>query len=214
MSDATRARLSTLEAFDRLGSGLAISARDLDLRGGGDLIGEDQAGHIRMIGAALYQRLLERAVRVARGEAQAAEWTPGLNLGESGAIPFDYVPDAVTRINLYARLARLQTLAEIDAFEEELGDRFGVAPPAAVTLLALARLQTLARTANVRQVNAGPKGLAFTLDPVETDNALDRVARLAPQARLDDNRLLIAAPTDDRDERRLLVERLLLALAD
>jgi transcription-repair coupling factor (superfamily II helicase) len=75
MSDATRARLSTLEAFDRLGSGLAISARDLDLRGGGDLVGEDQAGHIKMIGAALYQRLLERAVRVARGEVAAAEWT-------------------------------------------------------------------------------------------------------------------------------------------
>jgi hypothetical protein len=78
LSDATRARLSTLEAFDRLGSGLAISARDLDLRGGGDLVGEDQAGHVRMIGAALYQRLLERAVRVARGEVEAGEWTPDI----------------------------------------------------------------------------------------------------------------------------------------
>ena len=65
LSDATRARLSTLEAFDRLGSGLAISARDLDLRGGGDLVGEEQAGHMQMIGAALYQRLLDRAIRVA-----------------------------------------------------------------------------------------------------------------------------------------------------
>ncbi len=213
MSDATRARLSTLEAFDRLGSGLAISARDLDLRGGGDLIGEDQAGHVRMIGPALYQRLLEQAVRAARGEALAAEWTTVLNIGESGAIPFDYVPDAVTRINLYARLARLQSLAEIDAFEVELDDRFGAVPSAAVTLLELARLQTLARAANVRQVNAGPKGLALTLDPTEADKALGRTARLAPQARLDDNRLLIAAPIDDSDERRLLVERLLLALA-
>jgi transcription-repair coupling factor (superfamily II helicase) len=92
LSDATRARLSTLEAFDRLGSGLAISARDLDLRGGGDLVGEDQAGHVRMIGAALYQRLLERAVRVARGEVEAGEWTPDIVLGETGAIPGDYVP--------------------------------------------------------------------------------------------------------------------------
>ncbi|WP_454759990.1 DEAD/DEAH box helicase [Caulobacter segnis] len=213
MSDATRARLSTLEAFDRLGSGLAISARDLDLRGGGDLVGEDQAGHVRMIGAALYQRLLERAVRAARGEAQAAEWTPTLNLGEAGAIPLDYVPDAVTRINLHARLARLESLAEIDAFEEELEDRFGAVPAATVNLLGLTRLQILARAANVRQVSAGPKGLAFILDPVEAAAALGRTARIAPQARLEDNRLLIAVATDDGDARRLLVERVLLALA-
>jgi transcription-repair coupling factor (superfamily II helicase) len=213
MSEATRARLSTLEAFDRLGSGLAISARDLDLRGGGDLVGEDQAGHVRMIGAALYQRLLERAVCVARGETQPAEWTPVLNLGEAGAIPLDYVPDPVTRINLHARLARLESLAEIDAFEEELEDRFGAVPAATVNLLSLTRLQVLARAAHVRQVSVGPKGLALTLDPTEAPAALGRTARVAPQARLEDNRLLIAAPTDDGDERRLLVERLLLALA-
>jgi transcription-repair coupling factor (superfamily II helicase) len=213
MPDATRARLSTLEAFDRLGSGLAISARDLDLRGGGDLVGEDQAGHVKMIGAALYQRLLERAVRVARGEMPAAEWTPVLNLGETGAIPLDYVPDAVTRINLYARLARLANLADIDAFEEELEDRFGAVPPAAISLLALARLQILARAADVRQVNAGPRGLAFTLEPTGAATALKRVARVAPEARIEGHRLLIATPTDDGGERRLLVERLLLALS-
>jgi transcription-repair coupling factor (superfamily II helicase) len=89
------------------------------------LVGDDQAGHIKMIGAALYQRLLERAVRVARGEVAAAEWTPVLNLGRAGAIPVDYVPDPVTRINLYARLERLETWRQIDAFEEELDDRFG-----------------------------------------------------------------------------------------
>lgn len=213
MSEATRARLSTLEAFDRLGSGLAISARDLDLRGGGDLVGEDQAGHIRMIGAALYQRLLERAVRVARGEAQVVEWSPVLNLGETGAIPLDYVPDPVTRINLYARLTRLEGLAEIDSFEEELNDRFGVVPTATVNLLGLTRLQILARAAKVRQVSAGPKGLALTLDPSDAPAALARTARATPQARLDVNRLLITAPIDDGEARRLLVERLLQALA-
>jgi transcription-repair coupling factor (superfamily II helicase) len=123
LSEATRARLSTLEAFDRLGSGLAISARDLDLRGGGDLVGEDQAGHVKMIGAGLYQRLLARAVRVARGEVDAGDWTPDLSLSQSGAIPIDYVPDPVTRIGLYGRLARLEALEDIDGFEEELDDR-------------------------------------------------------------------------------------------
>jgi transcription-repair coupling factor (superfamily II helicase) len=213
MSDATRARLSTLEAFDRLGSGLAISARDLDLRGGGDLVGEDQAGHIKMIGAALYQRLLERAVRVARGEVAAAEWIPVLNLGQAGAIPIDYVPDAVTRINLYARLERLDGVTQIDEFEEELDDRFGAVPRAAADLLALARLKVLARAAEVRQVSAGPKGLAFVLDPATSPIAVAKVVKLAPAARIEDDRLLLATPDLDDGDRQALIERLLLALA-
>jgi transcription-repair coupling factor (superfamily II helicase) len=213
LSDATRARLSTLEAFDRLGSGLAISARDLDLRGGGDLVGEDQAGHVKMIGAALYQRLLERAVGVVRGEVEAGEWSPELILGEAGVIPVDYVPDAVTRIGLYGRLARLETLEDIDGFEEELDDRFGTVPAATLTLLALARLQTLARLAGVRQVRAGPKGVALTLTPAAANAAAKRLARLAPDAAVEDGRVVIAAPTDDDAQRRDLVERLLLAIA-
>ena len=165
VSDATRARLSTLEAFDRLGSGLDISARDLDLRGGGDLVGEEQAGHMKMIGAALYHRLMERAVRVARGEAPEADWTPELFLGEPASLPPAYVPDAVTRINLYARLSRLASTEEVDAFEEELDDRFGPLPPEVAALVAAARLGVLARAAGVRKVAAGPAAVAFDLDP-------------------------------------------------
>jgi len=213
LSEATRARLSTLEAFDRLGSGLAISARDLDLRGGGDLVGDDQAGHVKMIGAALYQRLLERAVRVARGEIEGGEWTPDLALGEAGSIPIDYVPDAVTRIGLYGRLARMETLEEIDAFEEELEDRFGAIPAQAVTLLSRARLQALARAAEVRQVRAGPKGAALTLTPSSAKSAAKRLARLAPDMSVDEGKIVISQPTEDDAQRRDLVERLLLALA-
>ena len=213
LSEATRARLSTLEAFDRLGSGLAISARDLDLRGGGDLVGEDQAGHVKMIGAALYQRLLERAVRVARGEAEAGEWTPDLVLGETGVIPVDYVPDAVTRIGLYGRLARLETMEDIDGFEEELEDRFGTVPSAALTLLTLARLKILARSAGVRQVRAGPKGVALILAPAAAKAAAKRLARLDQDVSVEDDRVVVAAATDDDAQRRALVERLLLAIA-
>lgn len=213
LSEAARARLSTLEAFDRLGSGLAISARDLDLRGGGDLVGEDQAGHMRMIGAALYQRLLERAVRAARGEDDAMDWTPDLALGAVGVIPLDYVPDAVTRIGLYGRLARLEALEDIDAFEEELEDRFGALPEPVLSLLALARLQTLARQARVRQVRAGPKGVALSLEPKRAKAAAKRVAAVARDVSVDDARVVVAAPTQDDAERRDLVERLLLALA-
>ena len=163
LREATRARLSTLEAFDRLGSGLAISARDLELRGAGDLIGDEQAGHLKTIGTALYQRLLDRAVRVAKGELEGPEWTPELNLGFSGAIPEVYVPDATIRINLYARLARLGSGDEVEDFAEELEDRFGPLPADAEALLDFGRIQALTRAAGVVRLDAGPKAVALTM---------------------------------------------------
>ena len=164
IGDATRARLSTLEAFDRLGSGLDIAARDLDLRGGGDLVGEEQAGHMKMVGAALHQRLMARAVAAARGEDPEPDWTPEVQLGLSGALADAYIPDATTRINLYARLTRLADAEEVDAFEEELEDRFGPLPAEAMALVSAARLGVLARAAGVRRVMAGPQAVAFDLD--------------------------------------------------
>jgi transcription-repair coupling factor (superfamily II helicase) len=212
LSEATRARLSTLEAFDRLGSGLAISARDLDLRGGGDLVGDDQAGHMRMIGAALYQRLLARAVRVARGEAEIADWTPEITLDDPGAIPVDYVPDAITRINLYGRLARMESLAEIDAFEEELEDRFGSPPPDLSRLLDQARLQGLAKAAGVRQVRAGPKGVSLVLPPAALSAAQKALSPWAKALSTGEDKIIIGVATEEGTERRTLVQRLLLAL--
>ena len=124
---ATRKRLATLETMDRLGAGFAISARDLDPRGAGDLFGEDQAGHVKLIGMGLYRHLLERALRAARGEPPPDEWSPELNLGAAGRIPADYVPEAEVRINLYARLAKLTDESDVDALGEEIEDRFGTA---------------------------------------------------------------------------------------
>jgi transcription-repair coupling factor (superfamily II helicase) len=213
LSEATRARLSTLEAFDRLGSGLAISARDLDLRGGGDLVGEDQAGHVRMIGAGLYQRLLTRAVQAARGEAEIADWTPDISLGDPGAIPVDYVPDAVTRINLYGRLTRLEDLAKIDAFEEELEDRFGNLPAPLTNLIDQARLLHLAKVAGVRQVRAGPKGVSLTMPEAIMPSARKRLAKWADQVSQKEDKIIVGVATDTDEERRALIQRVLSALA-
>ncbi|MBO9547174.1 DEAD/DEAH box helicase [Caulobacter sp.] len=213
LSDATRARLSTLEAFDRLGSGLAISARDLDLRGGGDLVGEDQAGHVRMIGAGLYQRLLTRAVQVARGEADVADWTPDISLGDPGAIPVDYVPDAVTRINLYGRLARFDGSGDIDAFEEELEDRFGSLPAQLTDLLDQARLQRLARAAGVRQLRAGPKGVSLAMPAAAIPVAEKALSRWGGKLSTGDGKIVVGVATETDAERRDLVQSLLSALA-
>ena len=157
----TLKRLRTLEAFDRLGAGFAISGRDLDMRGAGDLLGETQAGHMRLIGVELYQQLREGALRTARGET-VARWTPELHLGLEGQLPADWIPDEDLRLSLYARLSRLRDVEDVEAFEEELRDRFGDVPDAAMRLIALARVRELARAHGVARIDAGPAAVALT----------------------------------------------------
>lgn len=163
---ATEKRLRTLEALSHLGAGFEISARDLDLRGAGDLFGEEQAGHMKLIGTDLYQHLLQRAL--AGGGEDAA---PAINLGVRGRLPPDYVPEPEVRLNLYARLDRLADDAAIAAFEDELDDRFGDIPEPVVTLLTLARLRAACRARGIRELDGGPDALAVTF----RDGAADAV---------------------------------------
>ncbi|MBW6533116.1 DEAD/DEAH box helicase [Sphingomonas sp. RRHST34] len=167
----TLKRLRTLEAFDRLGAGFAISARDLDMRGAGDLLGDTQAGHMKLIGIDLYQQLLEGALRRARGE-EVERWTPELQLEVGGRLPESWIRDEEIRVTIYARLARIDEGEALDALEEELEDRFGALPEEARTLLAVARLRVDARAAGIAAVAAGPAAIALTPRPgVEIDAA-------------------------------------------
>lgn len=165
LSESTAARtlqrLRTLSTFDRLGAGFDISLRDLDMRGGGDLSGESQAGHMKLIGVDLYQHLLDKALRAVRGET-VEDWTPDLHLETTGCLPADWIPEADVRLGLYGRLARLPYSAALDGFEEELLDRFGALPPPALLLIETARLVHLARAARIARVDAGPAAIALT----------------------------------------------------
>ncbi|TCP37053.1 helicase-related protein [Sphingomonas sp. BK235] len=167
----TLKRLRTLEAFDRLGAGFAISARDLDMRGAGDLLGDTQAGHMKLIGIDLYQQLLEGALRRARGE-EVERWTPELQVEVGGRLPESWIRDEEIRVTIYARLARIDDGEALDVLEEELEDRFGALPEEARTLLAVARLRVDARAAGIAAVAAGPAAIALTPRPgVEIDAA-------------------------------------------
>ncbi|WP_420142146.1 TRCF domain-containing protein, partial [Sphingomonas sp.] len=157
----TLKRLRTLEAFDRLGAGFAISARDLDMRGAGDLLGEAQAGHMKLIGIDLYQHLLEGALRAARGET-VERWAPELHLGIQGRLAEAWIPDEEMRVSLYCRLARIDDPDALDDFAAELEDRFGTRPPEAETLLHTARIRLAARTLRIARIDAGPAAIALT----------------------------------------------------
>ncbi len=203
----TLKRLRTLEAFDRLGAGFQISARDLDMRGAGDLLGDEQAGHMKLIGVELYQFLLESALRVQRGE-DVERWTPELNLGVEGHLPADWIPDEELRVTLYARLARIPDTTALDAFAEELVDRFGAMPEPAERLLAIARIRATARRASIARIDAGPGAIALT--PRDGFAADISGADLEKK----DDRLILKERIADAGERLARVVSLIDLLAD
>ncbi|WP_294188737.1 TRCF domain-containing protein [uncultured Sphingomonas sp.] len=200
----TLKRLRTLEAFDRLGAGFAISARDLDMRGAGDLLGETQAGHMKLIGIDLYQQLLEDALRRARGE-EADRWTPELQLGVEGCLPEAWIPDEELRVSIYGRIARLYDAEALDALEEELEDRFGAMPEEARTLIAVARLRAEARAAQIQRIVAGPAAIALEPRP--------RVTLSADALEEKNGRYLLRERIADADARLAKVQEVVAALA-
>ncbi len=203
LTEATRKRLRTLESLDRLGAGFAISARDLDIRGAGDLVGDAQSGHMKLIGIDLYQHLLERAVREAQGE-KLERWTPVINVGVGGRIPSDWIPEADTRLSLYLRLARLVSRAELDAFEDELVDRFGKEPEEAATLLRIANVRVMLRDAKWAKVDAGPNAIAFTPRVDPTKKAIAEAGLVAKN-----DRLLLQESIHEPMQRLARIEKLL-----
>lgn len=201
----TRARLATLQAFDRLGAGFEISARDLDQRGAGDLLSDEQSGHVKLIGVDLYQHLLERALRDARGEA-VDDWTPQLNLGSGGHLPESWIPDEEIRVGLYVRFARLREIGALEQFEQELTDRFGELPAEVQLILATARVRVLARSANIAKVDAGPAAIAFTPRPCRS------VDKLPADLEEKGDRFLLREALDDVDARLHRTEEMLAEL--
>ena len=116
---ATR-RLEVLQSLDQLGAGFSVASHDMDIRGAGNLLGEEQSGHVREVGIELYQEMLEEAVSSMQeggdGATSADQWSPAINLGASVLIPEDYVADLNVRMSLYRRLSGLETRADIDRF--------------------------------------------------------------------------------------------------
>ena len=164
ITKAAEARLKALSALDTLGAGFTLASHDLDLRGGGNLLGEEQSGHIRDVGVELYQAMLEDAVaEMKTGENEADhDWSPQINTGVPVLIPDHYVPDLDVRLQLYRRLAGAGSKDEREAFAAELIDRFGPLPEEAQHLLAIMHIKALCKTAGIEKVDAGPKGAVIS----------------------------------------------------
>ncbi|MBL8577155.1 MAG: transcription-repair coupling factor [Mesorhizobium sp.] len=163
LTDTADRRLKVLQSLDTLGAGFQLASHDLDIRGAGNLLGEEQSGHIKEVGFELYQQMLEEAVSEIRdtGEAVDGGWSPQITVGTAVMIPEGYVPDLQLRLALYRRLGDLETPEEIDAFGAELIDRFGPLPDEVQHLLKIVFIKALCRQANVEKLDAGPKGVVI-----------------------------------------------------
>ena len=160
-------RLKVLGSLDSLGAGFTLASQDLDIRGAGNLVGEEQSGHVREVGYELYQSMLEEAIAKLRsGELdglpdEGETWAPQINLGVPVLIPEDYVPDLDVRLGLYRRLSELTTKVELEGFAAELIDRFGKLPKEVNTLLLVIRIKAECKKACIARFDAGPKGVTI-----------------------------------------------------
>jgi transcription-repair coupling factor (superfamily II helicase) len=165
LSEGAEKRLKVLQSLDTLGAGFSLASHDLDIRGGGNLLGEEQSGHIREVGFELYQAMLEEEILSLKGGGMGEsedKWSPEIGLGTSVLIPETYVSDLHLRLGLYRRLSTLDSRADIDGFAAELADRFGTPPEEVTHLLDVMEIKALCRIAGVAKIDAGSKGAVLS----------------------------------------------------
>ncbi|NKW78892.1 transcription-repair coupling factor [Rhodobacteraceae bacterium R_SAG7] len=164
LTDSAEKRLRVLGSLDTLGAGFTLASQDLDIRGAGNLLGEEQSGQMRDVGYELYQSMLEEAIaKIKSGEVEGLvegddQWAPQINLGVPVLIPEAYVPDLDVRLGLYRRLSSLTTKVELEGFAAELIDRFGKLPKEVNTLMLVVRIKAMCKKAGIAKLDGGPKG--------------------------------------------------------
>jgi transcription-repair coupling factor (superfamily II helicase) len=197
LTEGAEKRLKVLQSLDTLGAGFSLASHDLDIRGAGNLLGEEQSGHIREVGFELYQSMLEEAVASLKGGEMGEvrdQWSPQISLGTPVLIPDSYVADLQLRLGLYRRLSKLEQRADIDRFAAELVDRFGELPEEVKHLFDLVEIKGLAKQGGLQAVDVGPKGavIAFRKNQFANPAGLvDFMAKSRSAARLHPDHKLV-----------------------
>uniref|UniRef100_UPI003F6BC394 transcription-repair coupling factor n=1 Tax=Marivita sp. TaxID=2003365 RepID=UPI003F6BC394 len=200
LTPAAEKRLRVLGSLDTLGAGFTLASQDLDIRGAGNLLGEEQSGQMRDVGYELYQSMLEEAIaKIKSGELEGLsethdQWAPQINLGVSVLIPEVYVPDLDVRLGLYRRLSSLSTKVELEGFAAELIDRFGKLPREVNTLLLVVRIKAMCKLAGIAKLDGGPKGVTiqFHNDKFASPEGLvDFIKDQNGLAKVKDNKIIV-----------------------
>jgi transcription-repair coupling factor (superfamily II helicase) len=223
ITPAAEKRLEVLQSLDSLGAGFQLASHDLDIRGGGNLLGDEQSGHIREVGVELYQQMLEDAVAELRAKGGAEPvnldrgWSPQINTGAAVLIPEDYVRDLNVRLALYRRLSDAERAEDREALAAELIDRFGPLPPEADQLLKVVAIKGLCREANVAKIDVGPKGAVASFRDDRFANPAGLVGFIQKNANLwrlrPDQKVVIKGEWETPVQRLAAAERVLRELA-
>lgn len=210
-------RLQVLHHLDRLGAGMTVATHDMDMRGFGNLLGDEQSGHIKEVGIELYQDMLKEAVEALKalakgGEPPKAPLTVELRPGADVYIPGDYVKETSLRMGLYRRIGFAESEEELRALEEEMADRFGSLPAEAEHLLICAAIKLHCRALCIIKGDIGPKGCVFTFDASRME-APERIAAYVQKNPVrvkikPGDKLVCLFPRDDFTPRERLYEAL------
>ena len=213
-------RLKVLQSLDTLGAGFQLASHDLDIRGAGNLLGEEQSGHIKEVGYELYQQMLEEAVAALKAGIEfetETQWSPAIQVGAPVMIPEHYVADLTLRLTLYKRRSTMDDDGELQSFGAELVDRFGPLPEEVNQLLEIVAIKALCKRANVEKVEAGPKGIIVAFRNNEFANPEGLVGFVAKQGTLakvrPDMRVVFIDDFDTVEQRLKATRRLLTDLA-
>ncbi len=222
--NATR-RLEVMQTLDTLGAGFSLASHDMDIRGFGNLVGEEQSGHIREVGVELYQQMLEEAVASLRrgkqeSEAETTEedWSPQINLGISVLIPESYVNDLGLRLGLYRRVADMNDEKNIDSFAAELTDRFGAMPEEVQNLIAVLGLKLLCKKAGIERIDTGPKGAVISFHNDQFANPIALLEHIERNPRSlkarPDQKLVFTHEWKKADEKIAIIRKLILSISN
>lgn len=165
LTPIARRRLSALREFTELGSGFRLAALDLEIRGAGNLLGSEQHGHIAALGFELYIRMLEQTVKELQGEEAAAEIATEVNLHIDIRIPESYIPNMNQRLNLYKRIATVQSDETLSSIRDEMVDRFGPLPEAVENLIEYGQIKSTAEKLKIKSIDRSDGTLYFQFNP-------------------------------------------------
>ncbi|GLS85100.1 transcription-repair-coupling factor [Cypionkella aquatica] len=203
-------RLRLMGSLDSLGAGFNLASHDLDLRGAGNLLGEEQSGHIKEVGYELYQSMLEETIaKIKSGELQGLsavddQWSPQINLGVPVMIPETYIPDLDIRLGLYRRLSSLATKVELEGFAAELIDRFGQIPKEVNTLMLIVRIKSMCKRAGISRIDAGTKGATVQFHNDKFGNPaglVEFIKAQGPAAKISGNKIVLMGEMKSESDR-------------
>ena len=224
LSDTAQKRLTVMQSLDSLGAGFALASYDLDIRGAGNLLGQEQSGHIREVGVALYQKMLADAIRNLRRNGGTAEqladddFSPQISIGLPVLIPDTYIRDLDVRMGLYHRIGDMTDLNDVESLRAELMDRFGAYPTEVDNLLMTVELKILAKSVNIERLDAGPKGASIAFHNNTFPNPAGLIAYISSQMGTirirPDQKLVVIRPWEKMTDRLTGIRNIIKKLSE